>query len=178
MLIYDSIALQVVLIEGPIAAGKHQFGLELAKELDMRYVPHANCDEIYITPTGFDLRTLDDKLPKGARSFDEKKFLADPTHKHVGVFHRLLYNLRFCSYVDALAHLFSTGQGVVLNRSPYSDRVFLEALYRLNMISRNAYRALKEVHDYSLIELMKPHLVIYLDVPADVTLVRILPSLS
>lgn len=31
-------------------------------------------------------------------------------------------------YVDALAHLLNTGQGVVLERSPYSDTVFMDAM--------------------------------------------------
>jgi NADH dehydrogenase (ubiquinone) 1 alpha subcomplex subunit 10 len=30
--------------------------------------------------------------------------------------------------MDALAHLFNTGQGVVMDRSPYSDFVFIEAM--------------------------------------------------
>lgn len=64
-------------------------------------------------------------------------------------------------------HLFSTGQGVVLDRSAYSDLVFVETLYRLNLISRNGHRALHELREHTLIELLKPHLVIYLDVPVN-----------
>lgn len=73
--------------------------------------------------------------------------------------------------MDALAHLLSTGQGVVMNRSVYSDIVFLEAMFRNEYISKNAYRFLHEVRLITIQELMRPHLVIYLDVPVDVTLV-------
>lgn len=78
-----------------------------------------------------------------------------------------LWIFRYFSYIDALAHLFSTGEGVVMDRSAYSDLVFLESLYRNKLISRNVHRALHEVRDHTLQELLKPHLVIYLDVPVD-----------
>lgn len=129
-------------------------------------------DEIYITETGFDLRTFDPKLPRAAQTFDEKKFLANPKDKMAGIFQGHMYRIRYWNYIEALAHLFSTGQGVVLNRSAYSDIVFLEAMYRTNLLSKNAYRTLKEVRENTLQELMKPHLVIYLDVPADVAQVK------
>lgn len=38
--------------------------------------------------------------------------------------------------MDALAHVFSTGQGVVLDRCVYSDFVFLEAMYSHGYISK------------------------------------------
>lgn len=78
---------------------------------------------------------------------------------------------RFGDYVDALAHLFSTGQGVIIERSAYSDVVFVEALYKCNFITKTSYKGLIETRNNSLPELLKPHLVIYLDVPVSVTLV-------
>lgn len=74
---------------------------------------------------------------------------------------------RYVDYIQALAHLFSTGQGVVLDRSAYSDLVFVETLYRNQLITRNSHRALHEIRDNTLQELLRPHLVIYLDVPVD-----------
>lgn len=71
--------------------------------------------------------------------------------------------------MDGLAHLLSTGQGVVLTRSPYSDIIFLEALYRHNLITKTSYKGLLEIRNASLYELLKPHLVIYLDVPVATT---------
>lgn len=88
------IAEQIILVDGPVAAGKTKFAQELAKELDMRYVEHANMDQVYINSYGFDLRTLDDKLPPGARSFDEKNFLATPNHKMTAVLQNYFYDIR------------------------------------------------------------------------------------
>lgn len=78
---------------------------------------------------------------------------------------------RFADYIDALAHLLSTGQGVVLERSAFSDLVFVEALYKSNLITKISYKGLLETRSNSIPELIKPHLVIYLDVPVNVTLV-------
>lgn len=85
---------QVILVEGPVAAGKTKFAQELAKELDMHYVPHVNMDQYYINAYGFDLRTFDDRLPEGARSFDEKKFLANPSHRMTCWLQHELYSLK------------------------------------------------------------------------------------
>lgn len=80
----------------------------------------------------------------------------------------LLLHFRYTQYIRALAHLFSTGEGVVLDRSVYSDLVFLETLYRHQLISRNVHRALHEIREQTLPQLLRPHLLIYLDVPIDI----------
>lgn len=61
----------------------------------MLYMPDANMDQIYINHYGFDLRTLDPKLPENARSFDEKQFLANPNHKRAAFLQLHLYALRY-----------------------------------------------------------------------------------
>lgn len=78
---------------------------------------------------------------------------------------------RYGDYMDGLAHLLSTGQGVVLERSAFSDIVFVEALYKSNLITKTSYKGIIEIRKHALPELLKPHLVIYLDVPVNVTLV-------
>jgi NADH dehydrogenase (ubiquinone) 1 alpha subcomplex subunit 10 len=93
-------------------------------------------DKIYINPYGYDMRQLDPQLPKDCRSFDLKNFLADPHHKNVAQFQIRMYMLRYEAYIDALAHVLSTGQGVVLERSCYSDFVFLETMVKHGYISR------------------------------------------
>lgn len=124
------------MVEGPIAAGKSKFAQELANELEMLYMPEANMDLIYINPYGYDMRQLDPQLPKDVRSFDVKNFLADPTARNVAVFQIRMYMLRYSQYIDALAHVLSTGQGVVLDRSCYSDFVFIEAMANSGYISK------------------------------------------
>lgn len=44
--------------------------------------------------------------------------------------------LRFSQYIDALAHVFSTGQGVILDRSCFSDFIFVEAMYKQGYLSK------------------------------------------
>ena len=38
--------------------------------------------------------------------------------------------------MDALAHVFNTGQGVVMDRSPYSDFVFIEAMFKCGYVDK------------------------------------------
>lgn len=65
-----------------------------------------------------------------------------------------------------------------MNRSPYSDVVFLDAMYRNGLITKNARKAIRDIHDNTLQELKRPHLVIYLDVPAAVTQVSEHPEIK
>jgi NADH dehydrogenase (ubiquinone) 1 alpha subcomplex subunit 10 len=48
-----------------------------------------------------------------------------------------LYYLKYMQYVDALAHLLNTGQGVVLERSVYSDSVFADTMFSFGMMNKN-----------------------------------------
>lgn len=69
---------QVIVVEGPIAAGKSEFAKKLAEELDMLYLPEANLDMKYINEYGCDLRKLDPQVPERLRTFDVPDFLRDP----------------------------------------------------------------------------------------------------
>lgn len=119
----------------------------------MLYLPEGNLDMMYINRYGYDLRKLDAQLPVSCRSFDIKDFLKNPTHMNAAIFQIYQYYIklvfpntflsailcflcRFSQYIDALAHLLSTGQGVVLDRCCYSDFVFLEAMYSQKYISK------------------------------------------
>lgn len=127
---------KIIAVEGPIAAGKSKFAQELADELEMLYMPQPTMDYIYKNPYGYDLRQLDPQLPVNCRSFDFKNFCATPTHRNVAQYQIRMYMIRYSKYIDALAHVLSTGQGVVMNRSCYSDYVFLETMFKNNYISK------------------------------------------
>lgn len=43
---------------------------------------------------------------------------------------------RFGQYVDALAHVFNTGEGVVLDRCFYTDEVFINTLYDMGYLTK------------------------------------------
>ncbi|XP_030751241.1 NADH dehydrogenase [ubiquinone] 1 alpha subcomplex subunit 10, mitochondrial isoform X2 [Sitophilus oryzae] len=156
---------KLIVVEGSVAAGKSKFAKEIAKSFGMFYMPEANLDMNYINYYGYDLKNLDPLLAPDCRSFDVMDFLKNPKHKLVARMQIQQYVVRLSQYIDALAHILSTGQGVVLDRCVYSDFVFAETLYNQGFISRPAYKKYYEYRDNTLQELIKPHLVIYLDVP-------------
>lgn len=158
---------KVVVVEGPVAVGKTQFASSLAEDLGMKHFPEANMDYHYICPNGQDMRMFDPQIPEDTRTFDHTNFNTDPFHRNVAAFQIMTYEARYAQYIDALAHLFNTGQGVVLERSPYSDFVFLEAMYSQKYISKGARSVYYEIRGNTIEELMRPHLVIYLDLPVE-----------
>lgn len=158
---------KVIVVEGPVASGKTQFAAALAAELNMKHFPEANMDIHYIRPNGCNLRMFDDKVPEDTRTFDHVNFNLTPNHRLAGNFQIMMYSARYSQYIDALAHLFNTGQGVVLERSPYSDFVFLEAMVSQKYISRGVRSVYYELRGNTIEELLRPHLVIYLDMPAN-----------
>jgi NADH dehydrogenase (ubiquinone) 1 alpha subcomplex subunit 10 len=155
----------VIVVEGPVASGKAQFAKELAADLDMKYIEQPTLDEIFVTPYGLDLRTLDSQVPKNMRTYDIRNFCLDPTGRNAAQFQINMFMMRYEKYVDALAHLFSTGQGVVCNRSPFSDYVFVEAMHKAGYMSSGARSVYYDIRANTITEILKPHLVVYLDVP-------------
>ncbi|CAB3229457.1 unnamed protein product [Arctia plantaginis] len=156
---------KVVVVEGPVAVGKTQFAAALAEDLGMKHFPEANMDIHYIRPNGCDLRMFDEQVPEDTRTFDHINFNLTPKHRLAGNFQIMMYIARFSQYIDALTHLLNTGQGVVLERSPYSDFVFLEAMYSQKYISQGVRSVYYQLRGNTIEELMRPHLVIYLDMP-------------
>lgn len=130
-------------------------------------------DDYFVNAYGFDMRQLDPQLPEAARTFDTNNFLQTPTHENVACYQLHQLKLKYQKYFDALAHLTNTGQGVVIERSCYSDFVFVEAMLRAGYISKDFHRAYYEIRENVMDFLLKPHLVIYLDVPIDGVQVRI-----
>ncbi|KRT81217.1 hypothetical protein AMK59_4978, partial [Oryctes borbonicus] len=155
---------KLIVVEGPIASGKSRFAQELADELEMVYFPEANLDMMFTNEYGYDLKQLDSQLPESCRSFDVNNFLMNPKHRLTATFQLQQYAVKYSQYLDALAHVLSTGQGVILDRCVYSDFVFLEAMYNKGYISKGARALYYEIRKNSISELLKPHLIIYLDV--------------
>lgn len=158
---------KVICVEGPIAAGKTKLAKEIAAEMGMLYVPEASMDNYYINPYGWDMRRLDKILPDDVKSYDVANFCADPRHLNAGAFQLRMYIIRYEQYIDALAHLFSTGQGVVLDRSVYSDKVFIESMFECCYISKGVRDVYYDIRNNTLQELLRPHLIIYLDIPCE-----------
>ncbi|KAL0861288.1 hypothetical protein ABMA27_008849 [Loxostege sticticalis] len=158
---------KVIVVEGPVAVGKTAFAAALAEDLCMKHFKEANMDIHYKQPNGCDLRMFDDQIPEDTRTFDHVNFNKCPNHRLAGNYQIMMYIARYSQYIDALAHLLNTGQGVVLERSPYSDFVFLEAMVSQKYVSKGVKSVYYELRNSTIEELMRPHLVIYLDLPVD-----------
>ncbi|XP_026464141.1 NADH dehydrogenase [ubiquinone] 1 alpha subcomplex subunit 10, mitochondrial-like [Ctenocephalides felis] len=156
---------KVITVEGPPAVGKTAFAKALAEDLDMKYFPAVTMDHYYINEYGYDLRQLDDKLPESCKSIDFDKFHKDPHNRNVATMQIVLYMKKYEQYLAALAHLLNTGQGVILERTCYSDFVFLETMAKHGYVSPGARSAYFEIRGNTITELMQPHLVVYLDCP-------------
>jgi NADH dehydrogenase (ubiquinone) 1 alpha subcomplex subunit 10 len=162
---------KVVVVEGNIGVGKTEFAKRLAKEFDMKFFPPTSEKSCFLHKEyNYDLRGLDPLLPPTARTYDLKKFYMDP-HPERGIVGRLQlqwYEEKFYDYLLALKHLLSTGQGVVLVRSVYSDSVFVDALRAMGWVSANFVRHYNMIRSNSICDLYHPHLTIYLDAPLNV----------
>ncbi|XP_075463492.1 NADH dehydrogenase [ubiquinone] 1 alpha subcomplex subunit 10, mitochondrial [Ascaphus truei] len=154
---------KIITVDGNLASGKSKLAQQLAEKMGMRYFPEP--DEHYLNKVTGDGRILPSKF---SGSCSLQQFYDDPTCPD-GNAYRLqfwMYNVRVMQYIDALAHLLSTGQGAVLERSPFSDFVFLDAMYKNGYIRTQCVDHYNEIKGVSINEFLPPHLVIYLDVPA------------
>jgi len=167
---------KVVVVEGPPGLKKTEFAKELAEELDMVYVPGANMDDYYINKYGYDLRELDHVFhyPRNV-SYDEKKFAQDPTGQDGGLdrMQASLMQMRYEIYIDLLAHLFNTGQGIVTEKSPYSDYIWCEVAYKMGWIAKESRIYFNKIRKQTMPQLLRPNLIIYLDAPVDVVQAKI-----
>ena len=138
---------------------------------------------------GFDLRELDHKFTYERNlSYDERKFAQDPAGQDGGLDRMLWtsYHMRYLEYMDCLEHIFNTGQGVVTERSPHSDYVYIDAAYQQGWIDRSTkqyyYKVIAKIkinsenlishyikmRELTVHELLRPNLIIYLDAPTEV----------
>jgi len=162
---------KMVVIEGPPALGKTEVAKAIAEEFDMLYVPGFTMEDFYINGYGYDLRELDYAIEhERVKSYDEKKFAQDPLGQDGGL-DRMLYQLhvmRYLQYVDNLAHIFNTGQGVVTERSPFSDWVYFDAAYNQGWIDKTTKTHYWKMRELTIDAILRPNLIIHLDAPTDV----------
>lgn len=186
---------KLILVEGPPAAGKGALAKEIAEDLDMHYLPSPTIAEHMVNSYGYNLKQLDSQLPETCKSYDETDFLRDPKQLNgtkAGRFQLTKFSLRYQRYIEALAHILNTGQGVVMDRSPYSDLAYIAAMADHGIVSRNSelwekvrlnnflfpiffsvFNYYHQVRNNSLFAIWRPHLVVYLDVPVEETRRRI-----
>jgi len=162
---------RLIVVDGNIASGKTEFAQKIAESFDLLYIPDIHPDAIWLNSEGFDMRQLDEQFTDGPnKSYDLEKFLSDtnPKNLKVGRPQMLLYQARFYNYVRALEHILNTGQGVVMERSVFSDMVFPEVFTQLGYMTRAGLSYYKNIlRKNTICDLWKPHLIIYLDAPVD-----------
>lgn len=141
---------QLVIVEGSIGVGKSTLACQLARQLDYR---------VFLEPT-----TKNPYLPK---------FYRDPK-KYALKLQLWIFRQRFKTYLDAAEHVLKCGQGVLLDRSVFSDSVFAEANFQQGTISREGYKYYKQLRKKALKTLLVPHTTLYLDVQPETCNQRIL----
>ncbi|XP_062965365.1 NADH dehydrogenase [ubiquinone] 1 alpha subcomplex subunit 10, mitochondrial isoform X2 [Cynocephalus volans] len=153
---------KVITVDGNICSGKGKLAKQIAEKLGLKHFPEAGIH--YADSTTGDGKPLDVEF-NGSCSLE--KFYDDP-QSNDGHSYRLqswLYANRLLQYADALEHLLSTGQGVVLERSIFSDFVFLEAMFKQGFIRKQCVEHYNDVKKVTICEYLPPHVVIYVDVP-------------
>lgn len=154
---------KVIVIDGPPAIGKHKLAKQLAEEFDFLYLPQPTFAELYMSEWGYDYRQINDKVPEDCQWLDMETFLKKPNGRNTCAIQNYMYYLRINKYMEALRHIFCTGQGVVTVRSPWSDIVFTRTLNQNGYLSAVGYNAYQDSLEASIHWFLKPHLVVYLD---------------
>ncbi|XP_075967191.1 NADH dehydrogenase [ubiquinone] 1 alpha subcomplex subunit 10, mitochondrial [Anarhichas minor] len=155
---------RIITLEGNLSSGKGALAQKLADKLGMLYMPEA--DTFYLDKMTGEKQPLPVDF-NGMCSLE--KFYTEPKAAD-GNSYRLqmwMYTMRLLQYADAIEHLLTTGQGVILERSPFSDFVFLEAMFKEGYIRKECVQHYNEIKGISICEFLPPHIVIYVDLPAE-----------
>ena len=83
-----------------------------------------------------------------------------------------MFETRLENYIDALAYMLNTGQGVVMNRSVFSDAVFYGPYVKAGFYPKTMPPYFEKCWE-NLQVLLPPHCVVYLDTPVDKVLENI-----
>ncbi|XP_068959201.1 NADH dehydrogenase [ubiquinone] 1 alpha subcomplex subunit 10, mitochondrial isoform X1 [Petaurus breviceps papuanus] len=161
---------RVVTVDGNVCSGKSELARQLAESLGLKYFPEV---DIHYSEKNSGLGNI--LSPELGGNCSLEKFYDDP-RSNDGNAYRLqswLYANRLLQYSDALDHLLSTGQGVVLERSIFSDFVFMEAMFKQGFIRKQCVEHYEEIKRLTAPQYLPPHLVIYVDVPVPEILKKI-----
>ncbi|XP_056145697.1 NADH dehydrogenase [ubiquinone] 1 alpha subcomplex subunit 10, mitochondrial [Lampris incognitus] len=155
---------KIISVDGNLASGKGALAEKLADRLGMLYMSEP--DTFYLDKMTGEKEPLPVAF-NGMCSLE--KFYTEPSAPD-GNSYRLqlwMYNMRLMHYANAIEHLLTTGQGVIIERSPFSDMVFLEAMHKQGYIRKECVDHYNEIKHISICEFLPPHLVIYVDQPAE-----------
>lgn len=158
----------IITVDGNFGSGKSAFAQKLAKEIDFVYAREPDLDaHLFNQLNGHNTREIINEIVG-----DNKRFRMDsledwhknPSFKSTIALQHQFYNIRWMQMRTALLHLLSTGQGVVLERSVFSDAVIGQSLHDSNLLSDEAFRFyLRDLLPNTIAELWRPHVMVYLD---------------
>uniref|UniRef100_UPI00358F5729 NADH dehydrogenase [ubiquinone] 1 alpha subcomplex subunit 10, mitochondrial-like isoform X2 n=1 Tax=Myxine glutinosa TaxID=7769 RepID=UPI00358F5729 len=153
---------KVVVLDGNLAAGKTTLGQLVAEKIGFLYTNEAIMSSLEDQQQEkvLHLPYLNGELGSLERFYDDPESSDDNAFR----LQLCMFYTRLLQYADALKHLFKTGQGVVLDRSIYSDFVFLETMHRQGFIPKHYVQMYNEMKQNVFVKLPAPHVVIYLDV--------------
>ena len=140
---------KLVIIEGNIGVGKTTLSHKLTTLLDYK---------LFLEPTS--------KNPY------LEKFYAEPK-KYALKLQLWIFQQRMHIYIQAVKHIFETGQGVLLDRSVFSDKVFADVGYADKNITPEGYAFYMNIRSRALKGLPIPHVTLYLDTDPEVCQQRI-----
>lgn len=165
---------KLIVVEGNIGSGKSTLARDVADRLDFYFIPERTMDHIFINSYGTDVRNFYQFLPPSCRVPDIKMFYENPENPLVHRMQEHMFFMKYEAYMNALAHILNTGQGVVMERSPHSDFCFVNAMRQKGFLSHEYMRRYYYQRKLVLPELhFWPHLIIYLDTPVPECLDRI-----
>ena len=158
----------IITVEGNFGAGKSEFAKKLAKDIDFVYASEPDLDKhVFKLADGRDRRAIVNQIVGDNEKYhiaNLEDWHSSPSFKNTIQLQQSFYATRFMQTRQALLHLLSTGQGVVLERSAFSDTVIGQSLYDNHLLSDAAYRFyMRDLVPNTLYELWKPHVSIYLD---------------
>jgi NADH dehydrogenase (ubiquinone) 1 alpha subcomplex subunit 10 len=140
---------KLITLEGNIGVGKTYLATELAKLLGYK---------VFLEPTV-------------ANPYLEK-FYADPKGYALKL-QIWIYRQRFKLFVAAVSHILTTGQGVILDRSVFSDKIFADANVVEDNITASGYKHYMQLREQSLSKLPWPHLSVVLQASPEICNARI-----
>lgn len=158
----------IITVDGNFGSGKSEFAQQLAKDIDFKYArqPDLNA-HLYEQVNGENTRDIINEIVGDNKRFhidSLEEWHKNPSFKSTIALQHNFYNIRWMQFRTALLHLMSTGQGVVLERSVFSDAVIGQSLYDNNFLSDEAFRFyLRDLVPNTIAELWRPHVMIYLD---------------
>jgi len=162
----------LICVEGLPCVGKTEFAKKLCEELGMEYFRDVDYEKDFlINHQGFDWRCINEILPEQLHQIGTNEWLERPDRGGVAMMQQFKNDWRHMQYIDALCHLFNTGQGVVMDKMLHCDKPWINTMAKFGHIHQETrdwfIEKCRPKYTQSKV-LMRPHLVVYLDAPVEV----------